>query len=72
MRASARRACTRAMACSSDCRNWTIEILGRRWNRPTVTSVMTPKAPSDPMNRSIRSMWGAVKIPEVFLVRGLG
>ena len=72
MRASARRASTSAMAWSSDFRNCTTEILGVRRMRPTVAAVMMPKAPSDPMKRSTRSMWGAVKKPAVFLVRGEG
>ena len=62
--------CTSAMACSSEERNWTTEIFGVRFSRPTVTSVMIPKAPSDPMKRSTRSMCGALKKPAVFLVRG--
>jgi hypothetical protein len=49
-----------------------MDIFGSLVSRPTSTAVMMPKVPSDPMNRSIRSMCGDANRPEVLLVRGIG
>ena len=47
-------------------------IAGRRRSTRSVTSVITPSVPSDPMKRSIRSMSGAAKYPaDTFLTRGI-